>query len=119
MHPSVQTTYNEVAKTLIGLTVKAEKPVRDASAKQTAAREISSEAFKRAHEKTNALIAFERSRPSRRDWKPTAAERQFMFGKFLKDAYAMIRFERDDAPAGPVFITDEQSRFIGSDSRWR
>ncbi|QTN02416.1 hypothetical protein GTN27_04200 [Ochrobactrum sp. EEELCW01] len=113
MHPSVQTAYNEVAKTLIGLTVKAEKPVKKASTL------LHSEAFKRAHEKTNALIAFERSRPSRRDWKPTAAERQFMFGKILKDAYAMIRFERDDAPAGPVFITDEQSRFIGSDSRWR
>ncbi|GEM_PF-6219499 len=27
MHPSVQNTYNEVAKTLSGLTVKAEKPV--------------------------------------------------------------------------------------------
>lgn len=119
MHPSIQNTYNEVAKTLSGLTVKAEKPVRDASAKQTAAREISSEAFKRAHEKTNALIAFERSRPSRRDWNPTEAERRFMFGKFLKDAYAMIRFERDDTPAGPVFITDDEARLRGSDSRWR
>lgn len=113
MHPSIQNTYNEVAKTLIGLTVKAEKPVKKASIS------LHSEAFKRAHEKTNAIIAFERSRPSRRDWKPTAAERQFMFGKFLKDAYAMIRFERDDAPSGPVFITDDQARFIGSDSRWR
>ncbi|PJR88734.1 hypothetical protein CN878_16840 [Ochrobactrum sp. 695/2009] len=27
MHPSIQNTYNEVAKTLIGLTVKAEKPL--------------------------------------------------------------------------------------------
>jgi len=112
MHPSITNTYNEVAKTLIGLTVKAEKPVKKASAS------LHSEAFKRAHKKTNELIAFNRSRPSKRDWKPTAAERQFMFGKFLKDAYAMIRFERDEAPAGPVFITDEQSRFIGSDSQF-
>lgn len=112
MHPSIQNTYNEVAKTLIGRTVKAEKPVKKASAS------LHSEAFKRAHEKTNELIAFERSRPSRRDWKPTAAERQFMFGKALKQAYAWIKYERDEAPAGPVFITDEQSRFIGSDSRF-
>lgn len=119
MHPSIQTTYTDLTRTLCGLIVKAEKPVRVASVKQTAAREISSEAFKRAHEKTNELIAFNRSRPSMRDWKPTAAERQLMFGKALKKAYAWIKYERDDAPAGPVFITDEQSRFIGSDSRWR
>nr|WP_313709049.1 hypothetical protein [Brucella intermedia] len=113
MHPSVQTTYIEVAKTLIGLTVKAEKPVKKASVS------LHSEAFKRAHEKTNELVAFNRSRPSMRDWKPTAAERQYMFGKALKQAYAWIKYERDDASSGPVFITDEQSRFIGSDSRWR
>lgn len=113
MHPSIQTTYNEVAKTLIGLTVKAENPVKKASTS------LHAEAFKRAHEKTNELIAFNRARPSKRNWKPTAAERQFMFGKALKQAYAWIKYERDDASAGPVFITDEQARFIGSDSRWR
>ncbi len=113
MHPSIQTTHTDFAKTLIGLSVKAEKPVKKASAS------LHSEAFKRAHEKTNELVAFNRSRPSKRNWKPTAAERQVMFGKALKQAYAWIKYERDDAPAGPVFITDEQSRFIGSDSRWR
>lgn len=112
MHPSIQTTYTDLARTLSGLTVKAEKPVKKASSS------LHSEAFKRAHEKTNELIAFNRSRPSKRDWKPTAAERQFMFGKALKQAYAWIKYERDDAPAGPVFITDEQARFIGSDSQF-
>lgn len=116
---ALHTTHSDIFKTLIGLTVKAEKPVKKVSAKQAAAREIAAEAFRRAHEKTNELIAFNRSRPSKRDWKPTAAERQFMFGKALKDAYAWIKSERDDAPAGPVFITDEQARFIGSERRLR
>ncbi len=35
MHPSIQTTYTDLARTLSGLTVKAEKPVRVVSVKQT------------------------------------------------------------------------------------
>lgn len=98
MHPSVQTTYNEVAKTLIGLTVKTEKPVRDYS-------------------RQRRVMA--RAWADHREWlaehpSASARYRRIMFAHHLKHAHVFV-----NAQINPVFITDEQARFIGSDSRWR
>lgn len=98
MHPSIQNTYNEVAKTLIGLTVKAEKPVRDYS-------------------RQRRVMA--RAWTDHREWlaeHPNASSRyrRIMFAHHLQHAHVFV-----NAQINPVFITDEQARFIGSDSRWR
>lgn len=98
MHPSVQTTYNEVAKTLSGLTVKVEKPVRDYS-------------------RQSRVMA--RAWADHREWlvehpNASARYRRIMFAYHLKHAHVFV-----NAQINPVFITDEQARFIGSDSRWR
>jgi len=113
MHSTYQITGNDLAKAFAGIAQTVAKPakkVRDYS--------LQAEAFKRAHEKTNAYIAFQRTRPSKRDWKPTAAERQFIFGKELRSAYAAIRFENTETPAVRTVSLDE-CLLIGSDSRWR
>ncbi len=98
MHPSIQNTYNEVAKTLIGLTVKAEKPVRDYS---------------------RQCRVMARAWADHREWlaehpSASARYRRIMFAHHLKHAHVFV-----NAQINPVFITDEQARFIGSDSRWR
>ncbi|WP_176056653.1 hypothetical protein [Brucella intermedia] len=98
MHPSVQTTYNEVAKTLIGLTVKAEKPVRECTRQ--------SRVMARAWATYNAWLAEHQN--------ASARLRKIMFASELGHAHRFVRNQDN-----PVFITDEQSRFIGSDSRWR
>lgn len=91
-------------------------------AKQTEAapvkspRKTHSDAFSRAHAATRGFIAFERTRPSKRNWKPTRAEYQFIFSANLKQAYAAIRDERRTAPA-PYTITQEECLLIASDSR--
>lgn len=98
MHPSVQTTYNEVAKTLIGLTVKAEKPVRDYSRQRRV--------MARAWATYNAWLAEHQT--------ASARLRKIMFASELGHAHRFVRNQDN-----PVSITDEQSRFIGSDGRWR
>lgn len=98
MHPSVQTTYIEVAKTLIGLTVKAEQQVR-------------------AYTRQRRVMA--RAWADHREWlaehpNASARYRRIMFAHHLKHAHVFV-----NAQINPVFITDKQARFIGSDSRWR
>jgi len=97
MHPSIQTTYNEVAKTLIGLTVKAEKPVR-------------------AYSRQSRVMA--RAWADHREWlaehpSASARYRRIMFAHHLKHAHVFV-----NAQINPVFIPDDEARFIGSDSRW-
>lgn len=98
MHPSIQTTHTDFAKTLIGLAVKAEKPVR-------------------SYIRQSRVMA--RAWADHREWlaeHPNASDRyrRIMFAHHLKHAHVFV-----NAQINPVFITDEQSRFIGSDSRWR
>jgi len=113
MHSTYQITGNDLARALIGVEQTVAKPakkVRDYS--------LQAEAFKRAHEKFAAHIAFNRSRPSMRNWKPTASERRYMMSGHLKAAYAAIRFENTETPAVRTVSLDE-CLLIGSDSRWR
>lgn len=98
MHPSITNTYNEAAKTLIGLTVKAEKPVRDYSRQRRV--------MARAWATFNAWLAEHQN--------ASARLRKIMFASELGHAHRFVRNQDN-----PVSITDEQSRFIGSDSRWR
>lgn len=109
MHPSYQTTVSGIAAALTGIAKSVNQPAKKAKAS------IHSDAFKRAHAKVREFIAFERSRPSSRNWKPSVSERRYMFGKALKDAYAMIRYERNDTPVSRS-ITLEECLNIGSDS---
>lgn len=118
MHPSVQTTYNEVAKTLIGLTVKAEKPVREAT-RQKRVMQLAWSMYRDKQAAGLKDIEFYRAEST-----PEQFERWFkrntsfnakQFGFALQDAHRAISIEE----RGPVFITDEQARFIGSVSRWR
>ncbi|MND50164.1 hypothetical protein D3C80_411260 [compost metagenome] len=113
MQTTYQITGNDLAKAFAGIAQTVAKPapkVRDYS--------LQAEAFKRAHEKLAAHITFERNRPSKRNWKPTAAERRFIFGRILKSVYGMIRFEKSEIPAIRTVSLDE-CLLIGSDSRWR
>lgn len=98
MHPSIPNTYNEVAKTLIGLTVKAEKPVHDYSRQRRV--------MARAWATFNAWLAEHQN--------ASARLRKIMFASELGHAHRFVSNQDN-----PVFITDEQARFIGSDSRWR
>lgn len=120
MHPSIQTTYNEVAKTLIGLTVKAEKPVRDVSLQAQVMAEAHSRyrMFRQRNTKTMRVNGRWQNVPTAY----SAAD----FGECLRKAWEFIKAKRmheahrrGELPMSTVSITDEQSRFIGSDSRWR
>jgi len=97
MHPSIQTTYTDLARTLSGLTVKAEKPVRDYS-------------------RQRRVMA--RAWADHREWlaehqNASARYRRIMFAHHLKHAHVFV-----NAQINPVFITDDEARFRGSDSRW-
>ncbi|MGU3399258.1 hypothetical protein ACLBWS_05865 [Brucellaceae bacterium D45D] len=112
MHSTYRITGNDLARAFAGIAQSVAKPakkVRDYS--------LQAEAFKRAHERLNAHIAFERTRPSKRDWNPTAAERRFMMGRNLKWAYSMIRVENAEIPTERTVSLDE-CLLIGSDSRF-
>jgi len=98
MHPSVQNTYNEVAKTLSGLTVKAERPVRDYSRQRRV--------MARAWSTFNAWLAEHQN--------ASARLRKIMFASELGHAHRFVRNQDN-----PVFIATKQSLLIGSDSRWR
>ena len=98
MQTAIQTTHTDFAKTLIGLTVKAGKPVR-------------------AYNRQSRVMA--RAWADHREWlaehpNASARYRRIMFAHHLKHAHVFV-----NAQITPVFITDEQARFIGSDSRWR
>ena len=113
MHSTYQINTNLLTGALASMAKSAVKP-----AKKARDYSLQAEAFKRAHVKLAEYIAFNRSRPSMRNWKPTAAERRFIFGRILKDVYAMIRFENTELPAVRTVSLDE-CLLIGSDSRWR
>ncbi len=98
MHPSVQNTYNEVAKTLGGLTVKAENPVRDYSRQRRV--------MARAWATFNAWLAEHQN--------ASARLRKIMLASELGHAHRFVRNQDN-----PVFITDDEARLRGSDSRWR
>lgn len=98
MHPSIQNTYNEVTKTLIGLTVKAEKPVRDYSRQRRV--------MARTWATYNAWLAEHQT--------ASARLRKIMFASELGHAHRFVRNQDN-----PVFITDDEARLRGSDSRWR
>ncbi|MFS2326657.1 hypothetical protein U2P60_14775 [Brucella sp. H1_1004] len=113
MHSTYQINTNLLTGALARMAKSAVKPakkVRDYS--------LQAEAFRRAHEKLAAHIAFNRSRPSMRNWKPTASERRYMMSGHLKAAYAAIRFENTETPAVRT-VSLEECLLIGSDSRWR
>jgi len=98
MQTAIQTTHTDFARTLTGLTVKAEKPVRDYSRQRRV--------MARAWSTFNAWLAEHQN--------ASARLRKIMFASELGHAHRFVRNQDS-----PVFITDEQSRFRGSDSRWR
>ncbi|WP_036577778.1 hypothetical protein [Brucella anthropi] len=118
MHPSIQTTYNEVAKTLIGLTVKAEKPVR-VSTRQKRVMQLAWSMYRAKQVSELKDIELYRAEASpeqfERWFKRNTSFNSKQFGYALQDAHRAISIEE----RGPVFITTKQSLFIGSDSRWR
>ena len=118
MHPSIQTTYNEVAKTLIGLTLKAEKPVRE-TARQKRVMQLAWSMYraKQASElKDIELYRAEATPEQFKRWiKRNTTFNAKQFGFTLQDAHRAISIEE----RGPLFITTKQSLLIGSDSRWR
>nr|WP_029924441.1 hypothetical protein [Ochrobactrum sp. UNC390CL2Tsu3S39] len=118
MHPSIQTTYTDLARMLSGLTVKAPKPVREF----TRQKRVMQLAWSMYHAKQAAelkdieLYRAEATPEQFERWiKRNTTFNAKQFGFALQDAYRAISIE----DRGPVFITDEQARFIGSDSRWR
>ena len=117
MHPSVQNTYNEVAKTLIGLTVKAEKPVRETTRQKRVMQLAWSmyRAKQAAELKDIELYRAEATPEQFKRWiKRNTTFNAKQFGFALQDAHRAIFIEE----RGPVFITDDEARFRGSDSRW-
>lgn len=118
MHPSIQTTYTNLARTLSGLTVKAENPVRETT-RQKRVMQLAWSTYrtKQAAElKDIELYRAEATPEQFARWiKRNTTFNAKQFGFALQDAHRAISIE----DRGPVFITDERARFIGSDSRWR
>ncbi|URQ76193.1 MAG: hypothetical protein NBV76_05380 [Candidatus Ochrobactrum gambitense] len=117
MHPSVQNTYNEVAKTLSGLTVKAEKPVRVVTRQKRVMQLAWSmyRAKQAAELKDIELYRAEASPEQFERWfKRNTAFNAKQFGFALQNAHRTISMNE----CQPVSITDEKSRFIGSDSQF-
>ncbi len=118
MHPSVQNTYNEVAKTLIGLTVKAEKPVRECTRQKRVMQLAWSmyRAKQAAELKDIELYRAEATPEQFKRWiKRNTTFNAKQFGFALQNAHRAISMEEHQ----PTFITTKQSLLIGSDSRWR
>ena len=120
MHSTYQITGNDLARTLIGLTVKAQKPVRDTSLQAAVMAEAHSRyrMFRESHKVTKCINGRWQNVPA--DY--NAAD----FGNCLRAAWNYIKAKRHqeasrrgEAPMSSVSITDDQARFIGSDSRWR
>ncbi|MGI8388056.1 hypothetical protein [Brucella anthropi] len=118
MHPSIQTTYSDLARTLSGLTVKAEKPVREVT-RQKRVMQLAWSMYraKQAAELKDIELYRAEATPEQfeRWFKRNTTFNAKQFGFALQDAHRAISIEE----RGPVFITTKQSLLIGSDSRWR
>ncbi|WP_313031768.1 hypothetical protein [Brucella sp.] len=118
MHPSIQTTHTDFAKTLIGLTVKAEKPVRECTRQKRVMQLAWSmyRAKQAAELKDIELYRAEATPEQFKRWiKRNTTFNAKQFGFALQNAHRAISMEEHQ----PTFITTKQSLLIGSDSRWR
>lgn len=118
MQTAIQTTYTDLARTLSGLTVKAEKPVRETT-RQKRVMQLAWSMYRAKQAAGLKDIELYRAEAT-----PEQFERWFkrnttfnakQFGYALQEAHRAISLEEN----GPVFITTKQSLLIGSDSRWR
>ncbi|MBM6397879.1 hypothetical protein IR196_05080 [Brucella anthropi] len=118
MHPSVQTTYNDLAQALTGLKASAPKPVREVI-RQKRVMQLAWSMYraKQAAELKDIELYRAEAAPEQfeRWFKRNTSFNAKQFGFALQDAHRAIAIEE----RGPVFITTKQSLFIGSDSRWR
>ncbi|WP_420961119.1 hypothetical protein [Brucella sp. IR073] len=104
MNTAYQTTVAGIANALNGLLVKPTSAKRPAPS-------IHTEALKRAwaeYREWEAMWENEYGEKRTRFHRP-------QFGMFLRNAYQYFRI----CARGPVYITDNEARFIGSGSRWR
>lgn len=118
MHPSVQTTYNDLAQALTGLKSSAPKPVRVVT-RQKRVMHLAWSMYraKQAAELKDIELYRAEATPEQfeRWFKRNTTFSAKHFGFAMRDAHRAISMEE----RGPVFITTKQSLLIGSDSRWR
>ncbi len=101
MHSTYQITGNGIAAALTGIARSVQMPAKKA----------------KDYSRQSRVMA--RAWADHREWlaehpNASARYRRIMFAHHLKHAHVFV-----NAQINPVFITDEQARFIGSDSRWR
>ncbi len=118
MQTAIQTTHTDLARTLNGLTVKAEKPVRETT-RQKRVMQLAWSMYraKQAAELKDIELYRAEATPEQfeRWFKRNTSFNAKQFSFALQDAHHAISIEE----RGPVFITTKQSLLIGSDSRWR
>lgn len=118
MHPSIQTTYNDLAQALTGLKASAPKSVRVVTRQKRVMQLAWSmyRAKQAAELKDIELYRAEATPEQFARWiKRNTTFNAKQFGFALQNAHHAISIEE----RGPVFITTKQSLLIGSDSRWR
>jgi len=118
MHPSVQTTYNDLAQALTCLKSNAPKPAREVTRQKRVMQLAWSmyRAKQAAELKDIELYRVEATPEQFKRWiKRNTTFNAKQFGFALQDAHRAISMEE----RGPVFITTKQSLLIGSDRRWR
>ncbi len=117
MHPSVQTTYNDLAQALTGLQASAPRPIRVIT-RQKRVMQLAWSMYraKQAAELKDIELYRAEATPEQfeRWFKRNTSFNAKQFSFALQDAHHAISIEE----RGPVFITTKQSLLIGSDSRW-
>ncbi|WP_247997308.1 hypothetical protein [Brucella tritici] len=118
MHPSVHTTYNDLAQALTCLKPSAPKSVRETT-RQKRVMQLAWSMYRAKQAVELKYIELYRTEATPEQFKrwikrnTTFNAKQFGFA--LQDAHRAILMEEH----GPVFITTKQSLLIGSDRRWR